>query len=134
MEDFRLVVWGRDFDVDRCLSRASFAPSRVWHVGEPSPFEEQATTAGFEIRLAPHSTLEFKEQEEIAIRFLAEHAEFFHACSEDSGVQHSLLELPKDVYLDQDLDGFAVEIDQRLLAMTSQFKMRAATIVNLLRL
>ncbi|MBX3413267.1 MAG: hypothetical protein KF708_11305 [Pirellulales bacterium] len=95
---FRLVVHGKEFDVDKFVERYPLPNVQVWHRGDKTDREQRETSNGFAIPLGSGPELHVDEQQQIAIDFLAAYTATLKKAARARGVTHCYLGLQEIVY------------------------------------
>ncbi|MDB5388294.1 MAG: hypothetical protein JWM11_3940 [Planctomycetaceae bacterium] len=113
MQHFSLFACGEFFDVDACLATTLLGSDRVWHRGDPVR-DDHHIYSGFEKLLGDGSVISFRDQQPIAIDFIAQHREALRAMAVFPGVEVCSLRLQYQMELTGNVWGFVVSVWPKL--------------------
>jgi hypothetical protein len=128
MDRFELFAHGKNFDVDTYLETATLSFDRVWHAGEG-----HYQTSGVAKSLGDGTSLPVRQQEELAVEFLAAHQAALQDLSQQPGVDTFILGIHLEMELTPSLLGFPVSPSPRLMWHCRQVGARPVYFVTLAR-
>jgi hypothetical protein len=118
MNYFKIFAHGTDFDVDAFLASTHLRPDKVWRRGDQragSFVGSRHPTSGVEFVLGDGPNIPVREQERIAVAYLAAHQEELLALGRAPGAKTFILGLHYRVEVSDGTLGFSVGPSTRLM-------------------